>query len=204
MKKRFGLMKVLLIILVFVAAGVIYSCSKTGAADKDADIYLRSDPVIRDTDEAIQQTEQESSDPVTVCVHVCGCVERPGVYYLPDGARVVDAVNEAGGLTADAASEYVNMAAFITDGSQLYIPSEDEITEPRLSQQEPSDDGLVDINRADKEELMTLPGIGSVKAEAIIEYRENISVFSEPEDLMQVDGIGQSIFDKLKNLIKVQ
>ena len=59
-------------------------------------------------------------------------------------------------------------------------------------------------NIADKEELMTLPGIGSVKAEAIIEYRENISVFSEPEDLMQVDGIGQSIFDKLKNLIKVQ
>lgn len=148
--------------------------------------------------------EKESAKQVeesTLFVHICGEVEKPGVYELPEGSRVYEAVEEAGGFTEDAAADYVNLAQILEDGWKVEIPSKEEQTEVFAGI---ADDGRVDINTAAKEELLTLPGIGESRAESIIAYREKSGGFSRIEDIMKVEGIKEGMFAKMKDKICVR
>lgn len=149
-----------------------------------------------------------------VTVHVCGAVAVPGVYELDAGARVADAVEAAGGSSETAADDYLNQAAFLLDGQQIYMPAEEEVAQGMAAGHAipagNTDNGaadsrtsLVDINTASKTELMTLPGVGEAKAESIIRYRETTGGFQCIEDIMQVEGIKDGLFQKVKEHISV-
>jgi competence protein ComEA len=142
-------------------------------------------------------------------VHVAGAVEQPGVYQLPRGSRVQDAIEAAGGLRTDADPQTLNLAARLEDGSQIYVPAEGEDRPASVStaQSSAAEDTSplypININTASVEELQLLPGIGESKAESIVEYREANGLFASIEDIMEVSGIGQSTFDEFKELITV-
>ena len=156
----------------------------------------------------------------SVYVYICGAVVNEGVYKLPSDSRVVDAVNKAGGMNEDACQGFVNLAEKLSDGEKIYIPTAEEIesedirvginsfenissSEKSSSEYSVSEDGRVNINRATKQELMTLSGIGESKAEDIISYRETSGGFNSIQELTNVNGIGTATFDKLKDKIKV-
>ncbi len=194
--------KVLLVLLVFVVAGVIFSCSMKNKAKKAEEaVVLEEETTLAEA----ESTETESEEPL--CVHVCGSVNQPGVYYLKQGARIHEAVELAGGLTEEADTEYVNLAKEAEDGVQIYIPSKEEVasgTVPQEAEAEAaSEDGLVNINTAGLDELKTLPGIGDIKAEAIVSYRESAGNFASIEEIMNVAGIKESSYEKIKEHIRV-
>lgn len=165
-----------------------------------------------------QQTDESSATSENtgyVYVYVCGAVRQEGVYRLPEGSRINDALILAGGLTEDAASGVLNLAEPVQDGQKLYFPTKDELAD----QQNALRDGAytdsqidssgeqsqkIDINTADKEQLMTLSGIGEAKAESIIRYRAEHGNFAQIEDITNVDGIGESLFQKIKEYIYVK
>ena len=172
-----------------------------------------------------QKTEPETEKPGTfLTVQVCGAVCSPGVYRLPGESRICDAVEAAGGLTGDALERYVNQAAFLEDGMQIYIPSALDEQLPEVaggtgvaagSAGIPAGssgmsggsvvtaDGRININSATREQLMTLPGIGERRADAILSYRQLYGGFRSVEDIMNVDGIKEGSFARLKDRITV-
>lgn len=164
-------------------------------------------------EEEIQEPAQGESG--TICIHVCGRVAHPGVYVLPSGSRIYEAVEAAGGLSEDAAGELLNQAAQMEDGQQIYVPSREEaeqgITGGKSQADSPgakpaagdteAKDGRVSINTASKEQLMTLNGIGEAKAAAIIRYREEHGGFQKIEELKEVEGIKEGVFNKVKDQI---
>ncbi|MBR6451485.1 MAG: ComEA family DNA-binding protein [Lachnospiraceae bacterium] len=167
-------------------------------------------------------------EPATVMVHVCGAVAHPGVYELPADARVADAMLAAGNLTADASPDYWNQAAVLTDGEQIYVPTFEEVEagdvlsgvsasggagagDPGAAGRSAqgaagigATDGKVDLNTADAKLLKTLPGIGDVKANAIVAYREAHGRFSSVDEVKQVDGIKDGLFSQIEPLICVR
>ena len=157
---------------------------------------------ITEEESAVQTKEQQNG---SCYIYVCGAVKYPGVYELAMGSRVFMALQAAGGLREDAAQESINQAEVVVDGQMLYIPTKDEITEEsELVPKQEGDDGRIDLNRADAEALMTLPGIGSSKAESIISYREECGGFSSVEELMKIPGIKEGVYSKIKDKIKVE
>jgi competence protein ComEA len=136
--------------------------------------------------------------------HVVGPVNAPGVYTLPPGSLVQDALQAAGGPTADADIARLNLSAVVQDQQQIVVPSK----QLGLAPKSPgilleADTGLVNINSATSEMLQTLPSIGPALAERIIAYREEHGPFATTEDLVQVKGIGQATLEKLQPLITV-
>lgn len=147
-------------------------------------------------------TPDPTSTPKLIRVHVTGLVNAPGVYSLPENARMEDAIEAAGGLQEEADSQSLNLAAPLEDGQRLYIPPAQDLTlatDDRGLSIETSP--LVNINTAGFAELDNLPGIGEVKAQAILDYRQKNGLFTALEDLMKVEGISQSLFEKLDGLI---
>lgn len=135
-----------------------------------------------------------------ICVHVCGEVEHPGVVMLPLGSRAWEAVEAAGGLTESAEDASVNLAAVLQDGEKLYIPAIGEaVPEPEASE----DSKLVNLNTADADRLQSLPGIGESRAADILAYREKNGGFHSVEEIMQVPGIKESTYEKLKDKITI-
>lgn len=132
-----------------------------------------------------------------VYVHVVGAVEKPGMYQLPIGARVVDAIFAAGGLNDQADEASVNLARELADGEQLVIYQVGERESPLA----PGAGQLVSLNRAGDRELEELPGIGPALAGRIISWREANGGFKSKQDLLKVSGIGPSVFDGLKDLV---
>lgn len=194
---------VLLILLVIVIAGVIYSCTASANGRKET---KKAEVTEEKTEETSLEAEEESAE--LICVHVCGSVARPGVYYLKKGARVHEAVEQAGGMTELADRQYINLAKEAEDGVQIYIPTMEEVAAglvPAAAEGAAvnTDDGLVNINTATLDELKTLPGIGDIKAEAILSYRESAGGFAAIEEIMNVAGIKESSYEKIKDHIKV-
>jgi competence protein ComEA len=152
-----------------------------------------------------------------IAVHIIGAVPRPGLYEFPEGARIQDAIDAAGGLLADADESSLNLAAKLEDGQQLDIPyrAGAESSVPVLSTPDvfgedvfPTESSgsladLVDINTATLEELDALPGIGPTTAQKIIDYRDENGPFNQIEDIMNVSGIGPATFENIKDLITV-
>lgn len=148
--------------------------------------------------------EATAAEPATqtLCVYVCGEVKSPGVYELPEGSRIVDAVEVAGGMTEAASGTWLNLAEPVSDGQKIEVPSEAEASELEKEQQE-AQSGLVNLNTASAEELMTLTGIGESKAEAILSYREEHGGFEKPEELMEIPGIKEGVFEKIRDQVTV-
>ena len=168
------------------------------------------DASLAGTKKAAAVSATEALAPAFV-VHVCGEVVNPGIYELPAGSRIYEAVKAAGGFTENAAEESVNLASPIEDGVQIRIYSKDE-AETLAAGAAPFDgfeasgegkEPVVNLNTATKEELMTLSGIGESRAEDIIRYREENGGFQNIEDIMKVSGIKDAAFQKIKDRITV-
>lgn len=144
----------------------------------------------------------QEPDMLKCFVHICGEVEKPGVYELEEGSRVFQAVEAAGGFTEEASQSSMNLAETIADGMQIVILSKEEAEAVQAAAEE-SAAGLVNINQASKEQLMALPGIGESRAEDIIRYREESGGFQRIEDIMKVSGIKDAAFQKIKDSITV-
>jgi len=166
------------------------------ACEKESD-----DVVVVSTEESSEhETEQDRSDS-TIQVYICGEVKHPGVYEFDQDARIISAIEAAGGLTKKAAPESINQAQKMEDGQQIYVPSETEQQEMSTEKSGENSEGLISINQATKEEFMTLPGIGEAKADSIISYREEHGNFQSTEDLMKISGIKEGVYNKIKDYI---
>lgn len=133
-----------------------------------------------------------------LCVYVCGAVKESGVYFLEAGSRVQDAIKAAGGFSKNADQTGLNLAALLEDEMQIVVETlQDEGTV------DSSKDKKVNLNSADKETLMTLPGVGEAKAESIIQYRKEHGRFKKKEDIMNVSGIKEGLFAKIRNFVTV-
>lgn len=155
-----------------------------------------SDFLIGEESQAAAETDD---GPAEICVYVCGAVNAPGVYTLPAGSRVYEAVRMAGGLSDEADERAVNQAELLTDGRQVTIPTKAEV----LKEEEGAAGGPVNINTAGVSELMRLSGVGESRAKDIIAYRKEHGAFSVPEDIMKVPGIKEAVFEKIKDDITV-
>jgi competence protein ComEA len=152
---------------------------------------------------------------VNIVVHVAGEVKNPGVYTLSNSARMIDAVLAAGGATARADLEVINLATPLMDSSQIYVPAKGAAERPvfarpqpgingvQSTQSSPDTNGIVNINRASVTELDALPGVGPSTAQAIVDYRTTNGPFGSPEDLLNVKGIGPAKFDAMRKLVGV-
>ncbi len=181
--------------------GCAFILSSCGDKEEEAEFQEIEEIEAEDNEtEVMDETEPEEA---WIYVHVCGEVKNPGVYQLAVNSRLFEAVEAAGGMTKDAQEASMNLAQALVDGEQIYIPSQEE-EEKRPESAEETDDGKVNINTASREELMTLSGIGEAKADAIIQYREEHGGFQSLEELTEVEGIKEGVFQKVKDIIKIE
>ena len=185
---------------------------------------VKEEDTAKKKDDAVPDTEDR---PEKLYVHVCGNVNQPGVYELQQDSRVFEAIEAAGGMTTTAAFSYLNQAELLKDGQQIYVPTREEIetdleclsvkapegiqpsqeegAAPAGSGNAPENTGIseekIDLNTADASLLSTLSGIGQSKAEAIIAYRQEHGGFSSIEEIMNVEGIKEGTFSKIKDKI---
>lgn len=207
--------KYLFIVFIVVMAGIVYSINDINIDRKDE--FVISDTLYTsymeesaDKSGVLDETKDNAETTFEqLYVQICGEVANPGVFSVSAGTRVYQIVEMAGGMTQEADIDVVNQAETVYDGQQIYIPAQGEeysvsangnVTETNEGE---NIAGKININIADRDSLMTLPGIGSSKAEAIIAYRESNGSYNTIEDIMNVSGIKQAAFDKIKDLICV-
>lgn len=162
-------------------------------------------------DEIVNQvsTNNTTKDEVknNIIIHIAGEVENEGVIELPPNARIYDAVEAAGGLTAEANLSQINLANMLKDGQKIYIPNEEEISEEYIEEANGKNEyrevGKIDINEATQAELESLSGIGPSTALKIVNYRKENGNFSNIEDLKNVPGIGEAKFNNIKDSITI-
>lgn len=171
-------------------------------------------------DPTLSQEELNSVEK-TIVVDISGEVKTPSVYTLPEGSRIYQGIEAAGGLRESADTRNTNLAAPLSDGMKLYIPSKDEVNEQEkktgekpgsfyiggntaLTPISEEKESTVNINTANSDELQQLSGVGPATAEKILTYRKDYGPFKTTEDLMNVSGIGEKTFEKLKDYISVE
>lgn len=146
-----------------------------------------------------------TSTPHPLRVYVCGAVRKPDVYLLAPDSIVKDAITAAGGATGDADLDRINLASPVADGQQVYVPGVGEEELPvTLPANLPEGGGTVNINTAGASALESLPGIGPVLAQRIVDYREKHGPFTRIEEIRDVPGIGQATFEYLRDLITTE
>lgn len=204
------LKKMIFILCICVGTVLVSSCDSGRAVmvvDSGTDLYTDRDG-LNDSDTCasdnmeVDAVSHDSNE--QAAVYVCGAVVNPGVYYMPHDALKQEALMSAGGFADGAAIDYVNLAERVCDGEKLYFPYEEELENSVNLISEESDDGRVNINTADAAELMTLPGIGERKANAIISYREENGAFSSIEEVMNITGIKEGVYNNIKDFIVVK
>lgn len=191
--------------------------------DLESSAFCEEENKEENVEESVEESREETA--AFVCVYVCGEVAAPGIYYLPEGARIFDAVKAAGGTLPEAAEDILNLAQTAEDGMKIRIPSEAEVKAAGGAGEAPDLQGIaetsglyvsgsdpkgnggssgkVNLNTASKEELMTLPGIGESRAEKIIAWRTEHGGFQSAKDIMKVSGIKEKAYEKLKDRITV-
>lgn len=213
----------LLLVCVFLICGFVYSCTDEGdgsiitetleealISDSSASMMEGDSSVSLDDTQAEVISEAVSESQICY-VYVCGQVNSPGVYEASQESRIYEVIEAAGGATENGCLEALNLAEPVYDGRKIYVPSYEEYelsgrsewqneSEQVISEQSP-DSGLININTADVNTLMNLPGIGSTRAAAIVEYRRNNGSFECIEDIMKVSGIKEGAYNKIKDLI---
>lgn len=191
------------------AQGSDEAAGSSGAGEEDED---------PSSVEGEASAEKDAAEPAELLVDVGGAVAAPGVVRVAAGARVTDAVAAAGGLTAEADTATLNLAARLEDGQKVYVPTAGEAMPAAGGGSADAGaaaggagsagaggatSGLVNINTASADELDALPGVGPATAQAIIDERESNGAFTSAEDIMRVSGIGEKKFAKLKSSICV-
>ena len=177
---------------------------KMDDSKEDTQFFQEEAQTSQVSESSLHETTQAAVE--TIAVYLCGEVCKPGVYVLQAGSRLYQAVEEAGGLTANAQAEAVNLARILADSEQIYIPNISESIDQIENETQnviSSSDGLLNINQASESELMQLPGIGQVKAAAIVTYRNSNGPFSSIEEIKNVPGIKEAAFEKIKGMITV-
>lgn len=194
-------------VITFLILGCVYLLKNTSPASQSVGTEMFSDTAStknhrKEPQETAKTVSSASTD---IYVHICGEVKKPGVYTFDREPRVIDVVKKAGGLTAKARQDCVNMAEVVTDGTQLVIAAKGERSKAGEKKQktDESDSNKININLASKEDLMTLSGIGESKATQILSYRESNGKFSKIEDIMNISGIKEGVFNKIKDYITV-
>lgn len=167
---------------------------------KEENIQINTNLLGKNNDEEIEEK---------IVVYITGEVNNEGVIELKYGSRIADAIEKAGGLTENANIKNVNLAYEIEDGQKIYIPnvSEEEamiVDDFGGIEETESKKELININKANMEQLQSLNGIGESLAQSILQYREDNGKFNSIEDLMNVPGIGESKFNTIKSYIKVK
>lgn len=203
-------------IAAFLLFGILYLGLNTGQRNpKVITEHFADEPDYRQkekqtTTSGMQQEKTEKTkETSTVYVHICGAVKKPGVYTFTGEPHMIDVVKQAGGFTGKADQASVNLAEKVPDGTQLVIASkgkkkvadEEQCSHPKSSSSCISD--KININQASAEELMTLSGIGESKAAQIVTYRESNGAFQKIEDIMNISGIKEGVFSKIKDYISV-
>lgn len=182
----------------FIYLAIIFIFSITGCKDNSEELlrFKTSEDELGQEDTIEEKSEKKDE---LLIVHVSGSVKRAGVYQLEKNKRIIDAIEKAGGLLEEADSDALNLAEKIKDGMKIYVPKKGEkpSTSTNLKSQ-----SYIDLNLAEKEELMTLPGVGEKTADKIIAYRE-AQPFEKVEDLLKVSGFGKKKMEALKGLIAV-
>lgn len=143
------------------------------------------------------------NSPGTIMVFISGAVYNPGVYELADNSRVIDVLEMGGGATAYADLNRINLAAFLSDAQHIIIPTYGEEVFLVESPQAQAQNNLININIADQNTLQTLPGIGPVISQNIVNHRENNGPFTSVEQIQNVNRIGPAIFENIRHLITV-
>lgn len=182
----------MIVLILSVCAGLI------GCQTKTKDTLALEVAELDQSDEHTDENKESTEDTEHIFVYVCGAVNREGVYELPSGSRVYEAIAMAGDFCEDADVRNVNQAEVLEDEQRIYVPV--------VGEEIPSDsekDARININKASKEELMTLPGVGESRADSIIKYREQQGAFQSIEEIMQVSGIKEGLFEKIKDLITI-
>lgn len=208
---------------------VLLLCGCTGGNDLEIVTASEEAQDVSGQTETLQETDgggvvQEpaqisgASEETTVYVQVTGAVKYPGVYELPEGSRVFEAIEKAGGMTDDARAESINQALEVSDGQLIVLytqqewqqmqagtmnGSEDLAAAQDVLSESAADDGRININTASAEQLCTISGIGESRAQSIITYREQNGAFGSIEEIKKVSGIKDGLFQKIKDKIKV-
>lgn len=213
-----------LTILFLVVAGICYSCNYQEKTTTEPIVTSLSNMAVNPPDSNEEENTQnkeevtsikaeEISQETFLYVHLCGAVEHPNVYKVEDGTRLVEIIELAGGLTKTAAADFINQAMKVEDGQRIYIPTEEEmkdlnrsvlLEEGQDATKKEKQPKLININQAEATELMELPGIGKAKADSILEYRNSNGKFEKIEDLMNIPGIKEGLFQQMKSLITVK
>ena len=188
------------IVLIFCALFlVLFGCGEK------PDLILQETSLAQET---LSEQETEKQQSQNIFVYICGEVKNPGVYELPSGSRIYQLVEKAGGMKKKADAGAVNLAEALMDGQMIRIPGQSEPGQQTVSAASESTgsgtDGKININTASREQLMTLAGIGETTADQIIAYRTDNGAFQKIEDIMQVAGIKEGLFEKIKECITVQ
>lgn len=215
-QKRAGLILVGVFVLLLAGCGkkqTVYfpGTEESTVGEGAAEESLTETTVDKNTAENAETEENTEPDAaLECCVYVCGAVKVPGVYTLPAGSRVYEAIAMAGGMSENAAFTGINQAEPIQDGQMILVLTEEEMRDEQVqgdtaqsAAEEVSDDGRVNLNTATRTQLMTLPGIGEAKADSIIAYREENGRFSSIEDIKKIEGIKEGVFEKIKDSIVV-
>lgn len=192
------------------ARGSFLQSREIKQGEEGADSKEQAGDTGRGENSGTNQTEGDRTDTGGIWVQIQGAVERPGVYSLPRDSRLKDLLEAAGGFGRDADTEKVNQAARLEDGAMYRVPrqgegqnSSEEGQSLENAQTGSGSSSKVNINRADRDQLMSLPGIGAGKADAIIAYRRKQGAFARREDIMKVPGLKAAVYAKIKDRITV-
>jgi len=214
------LKKIALILLgiSLILSGTIFILYKNNQSKTEEVVDIFKEEVPETKEEQVEKPKEEIT---TVVVDIKGMVKKPGVYEVGSAARVNDVITLAGGLKKGADTSLINLAKIVTDEMAIIIPSTKEIEEkykeemcicncPEITNdaciEEPTkkeEKVLVNINTSTKEELTKVPGIGQSKADSIIKHREEHGNFKTIQEIKTVSGIGESLFEKIKDYITV-
>ena len=191
------LIGIILLVIVLAGGGFLYY-RQSRAVPVKKDVFQ-----IEEERPAVAKSEPSSKK--GLIVHVCGAVNQGGVFRLKEGDRIVDAIERAGGPAAEADLNILNLAAKLADGAKVYVPKQGEQVPAQQSLTGAQNGGNladqsppVNINNATAEQLETLPGVGEVLAQRIMEYRADKGPFSSVEQLRNVEGIGPKKFEQIK------
>ncbi len=184
-------------------------CMLITGCGRDDSVLMTVGEEASETYEASDMTESgtaEAESQQMIYVYLCGAVQKPGVYEVPDGTRLFEVLNLAGGMSADASDRSLNQAEKLTDGQQIRVLTLEEEQNAVLNGGESSEDKAdprVNINTADEAELTTITGIGASRAKSIIAWREEHGSFQKVEDIMNVSGIKEGLFSRIRDSIRV-
>ena len=171
---------------------------------KESNLQTEVTTVSKDEKEDKNQKEEVVEQDL-ITVDVKGAVKSPGIYDLPVGSRINDAVQKAGGLTDNADSKSINLAQRISDEALVYVPTKEEATsqEAYSNASNTKENKKVNLNKASLEELKQVKGLGAKRAQDIIDHRESNGKFKSVDDLKKVSGIGAKTIEKLKEYVTV-